>query len=194
MRAGSFYEWEVGAGNTTDRVNVVDGRLIVEGFTLKILDAGGTPSASDQLPVFTYGTLDSKTLSLGSVVFDTSALGLGWTYDSLSLVDNGTGTIYLTGLAKSTSTSGDTNGDGLVDATDYIAVKTHLGQSTGATLADGDFDEDGDVDWTDLQTLLSGINAGGGAAGGAVPEPASLFLLTGAGLGALLKRRRSRVA
>jgi hypothetical protein len=98
FRAGSFYEWEVGAGNITDLVTIVDGRLIVEGFTLKIIDAGGSPDALDQLPVFTYGTLDSKTLALGSVVFDTSMAPL---YDAsgASLVDDGNGTVYLTGLA-----------------------------------------------------------------------------------------------
>jgi hypothetical protein len=100
--AGSIYKWEVGASNTTDTVHIVDGRLVVEGFTLKILDAGGSPSALDHLPVFTYGTLNSKTLSLGSVVFDTSATT--WDASGASLVDDGAGTIYLTGLIPEPAT------------------------------------------------------------------------------------------
>jgi len=95
FRSGSIYEWEVGA-ESSDKVHVVDGRLIVEGFTLKIINAGGSPKATDMIPVFTYGTLDSKTLSLGSVTIDKSAVPT-WT-GSPTLVDNGTGTIYLTGL------------------------------------------------------------------------------------------------
>jgi hypothetical protein len=97
FRAGSHYDWEVGAGNTTDIVNIVDGRLILEGFTLNIIDAGGAPLAGDQLPVFTYGTLDSKTLDLGSVVFNTDGAPL-WDAGSAQLIDDGNGTIYITGL------------------------------------------------------------------------------------------------
>lgn len=97
FRAGSQYDWEVGTGNTTDIVNIVDGRLILEGFTLNIMDAGGMPTAIDELPVFTYGTLDNKTLDLGSVVFDNSGAP-DWDISGVSLFDDGDGTISLTGL------------------------------------------------------------------------------------------------
>ena len=85
---------------------------------------------------------------------------------------------------------GDTNFDGVVDAADYMTVKRHMGQSTGAGLADGDFDNDGHVDWDDLQTLMGAMNAGG--AGATAPEPATLFVMMATGLPALLKRRRRR--
>lgn len=81
--------------------------------------------------------------------------------------------------------AGDTNGDRVVDAADYIALKRNLGQGTGAGVAGGDFDEDGTVEWDDLQTLVAGINAGAAA----VPEPATLGLL---GLGGLMVLRRRR--
>lgn len=99
LQAGSIYEWEVGAGNATDVIHVEDGRFVAEGFTLSIQDLGGTPDASDQLTVFTYGTLDSKSLSLGSVVFDTSSLDTDfWSFSNLALTDDDAGTVYLTGL------------------------------------------------------------------------------------------------
>jgi len=82
----------------------------------------------------------------------------------------------------------DTNGDGVVDAADYITVKTHMGQATDAGAAEGDFDGDGTVDWGDLQTLIGGISSVGGAA---VPEPATLFVMMAGGLPALLKRGRT---
>lgn len=99
LRAGSIYEWEIGAGNTSDVVHVEDGNFILEGFTLSILDLGATSDATDQLTVFTYGTLNSKTFSLGSVVFDTSNLDSEiWDFSGLSLTDDGSGSVYLTGL------------------------------------------------------------------------------------------------
>jgi len=84
---------------------------------------------------------------------------------------------------------GDANGDVVVDAADYITVKRNFGMTTGATLKNGDFNGDGDVDWDDLQTLMShfGDRSSGSAP---APEPATLGLLAIGAL-ALLRRRRS---
>ena len=80
-------------------MHVEDGNFILEGFTLSILDLGATSDAADQLTVFTYGTLNSKSFSLGSVVFDTSNLDSEiWDFSGLSLTDDGSGSVYLTGL------------------------------------------------------------------------------------------------
>ncbi|MHC4176454.1 MAG: LamG-like jellyroll fold domain-containing protein, partial [Planctomycetota bacterium] len=52
MQDGSIYEWELGSG-TTDLV-AVDGHLtLMDGWTLRLADTGGTCVASDQLDLFT---------------------------------------------------------------------------------------------------------------------------------------------
>ena len=76
-----------------------------------------------------------------------------------------------------------------VDAVDYITLKTHIGQTTSAGAIEGDFDENGTVDWDDLQILRDRFGASGTATD-TIPEPATLFIMLGAGLPALLKRRR----
>jgi len=83
---------------------------------------------------------------------------------------------------------GDANGDGVVDAADYVILKRHIGAGAGAGAAEGDFDFDGDVDWGDLQILTGNFGPAGGASG-AIPEPASPALLA-CGAMALLRRRR----
>jgi autotransporter-associated beta strand protein len=205
FKTGSIYEWQIGGddanGNpTTDTVHVFrstagsnnNRSLIVEdGMILKIFDAGATVGASDHLPVFTYDAGVVRTVSLASVVFDTSALDLGiWTIGTLSLTDDNAGTIYLTGLSNGTLL-GDTNDDGVVDAADYLAVKQNFGLTTGATLAQGNVDDDGDVDWDDLQVVMTNFGAGAGTAPAKTPEPATLGLLAIGALAVLRRNRRS---
>ena len=75
--------------------------------------------------------------------------------------------------------SGDFNGDGSVDAVDYVVWRNNLGSSVDL-FADGD--GSGMVDQGDYLIWKSqfGSTAGGGAelhAAHAVPEPSSLFVL-----------------
>ncbi len=81
-----------------------------------------------------------------------------------------------------------------VDAADYIALKTHMGQGTsaGAGATEGDFDDDDDADWDDLQILQDRFREQNAANANPIPEPASLLIMLAAGLPALLKRRRRR--
>jgi len=84
---------------------------------------------------------------------------------------------------------GDADENGVVDAADYIALKTHIGQGSGATTADGDFDGDGDVDRADFLVLRA--NFGRLAPAGPVPEPSALAVLALGGLAVALRRRRT---
>ncbi len=91
----------------------------------------------------------------------------------------------------------DANGDGVVDASDYIALKAHFGGTGG--LEDGDFNNDGLVNWDDLQILVPylGKSLPSGsqdafATGGAAPEPTSLAILSASGLLLLIRRRTTR--
>lgn len=77
--------------------------------------------------------------------------------------------------------TGDADDNGVVDAADYVALKTHMGQSSEATRADGDFEGDGNVDWGDLQLMQARFGQGSlGAA--TIPEPTTLLLLAVAGI------------
>ena len=99
MLDGSIYEWELGAGNTTDTIDV-DGTLsalYVDDMVLKITDAGGTPEASDQLAVFTYDVGATVDISGFTGTFDTTG-ATNYDASGASLVDGGAGIVYLTGL------------------------------------------------------------------------------------------------
>ena len=51
------------------------------------------------------------------------------------------------------SIAGDANVDGIVDVLDYMTIKRSMGTAGAAAWSDGDFDNDGDVDYWDLTTL-----------------------------------------
>ena len=104
------------------------------------------------------------------------------------LAELGAGTKTPRSWLPSTGLIGDADENGVVNAADYIAIKAHIGQASGASLADGDFDADGDVDWADLQLLQA--HYGETSAGSALPEPATLGLLA-IGAMAVIRRRRS---
>ncbi len=196
MKTGSIYEWQVGQPGSTDTIDLTAGTLNMDDFVLNILDANGyVASDADHLPVFTYnlGTtvIDMADFANDFGNFDTLELDGTWTIGNLSLTDDLAGTIYLTGLSGGDSGTliGDADGNGVVNAADYIALKTHMGQGTGATMADGDFDGDGDVDWEDLQILQDSYGTGSPGASGSIPEPATLGLLAVGAL-AVIRRRQ----
>ncbi len=141
MQTGSTYEWDVASNISTDVINVTtgasnNGNLILGNMTIKINDAGVTTAIAntDQLTVFTYETgAQAVVRSIGTVTLDTSSLGAGWS-GTPSLVDNGTGTIYVTGLTftpgggtaydtwatGSEPFGGDANGDGVKDGLAFL--------------------------------------------------------------------------
>jgi hypothetical protein len=71
-------------------------------MTINIRDAGAATAIgfTDQLTLFTYEFgAQTVTRNLGSIGFDTSSLGAGWTVGTLAVTDDNAGRIYLTGLA-----------------------------------------------------------------------------------------------
>jgi hypothetical protein len=149
------------------------------GWAMKYV--GGTPKFADKFDLFAFdgawgGGTGAAIISAGST---------GWDVSRASTVRDGA-KVYITGIA---GLPGDTNDDGVVDATDYITVKQNFGM-TDADWSQGNFTVgDGTVDWADLQILMAhfGTRSVGGAP--PAPEPASVMLLM-FGAAALLRRRR----
>jgi uncharacterized repeat protein (TIGR02543 family) len=136
MQTGSTYEWDIASSTSTDVINVQrgnssNGNLNLGNMTIKVNDAGvtGTIDPTDQLTVFTYQS--SVARSIGSVTIDISSLGAGWS-GTPTLVDNGTGTIYITGLSYSAGSNytvtydgnGNTGGAVPVDGNAYAPAAT----------------------------------------------------------------------
>jgi hypothetical protein len=95
----------------------------------------------------------------------------------------------------SPSVSGDYNGNGVVDAADYVIWRKNLGLTGGATKSQGDGTGDGNVasdDYDFWRAHFANTSGGSGLSTAAVPEPNTavmlvLSLLVGASSGA---RRR----
>lgn len=167
MQTGSTYEWDVASSTSTDVINVTTGlsnnaNLKLGNMTIKVNDAGVTTpiAAGDQLPVFTYETGAQIVLrSIGTITIDTSALGAGWS-GTPTLVDNGAGTIYITGLTFSGGATytvtydgnGSTGGTVPVDGATYAPGAT----VTVATNSPGNLVKTGLV-FTGWNTLASGL-------------------------------------
>jgi dockerin type I repeat protein len=84
-----------------------------------------------------------------------------------------------------TSVLPDFNGNGFVDAADYVVWRKNNGRVGGATLSQGDANGDGNVNSTDynLWRASFGLAAGSGVgslASGTVPEPSTGLLLVAA--------------
>jgi hypothetical protein len=92
----------------------------------------------------------------------------------------------------STGIAGDYNHNGVVDAADYVLWRATLGQSGAALAADGN--NNGMIDTGDYDVWKSNFGNHSGSAAGAnaaVPEPATLVLLTFAAAGWCFRRRRA---
>jgi hypothetical protein len=117
---------------------------------------GVTATASD-------GTVTKVEFYVGGVKIGEDAAGpYEYTWSNVSLgthtltaratYDNGA---MLTSdpITVEARTPGDANGNGAVDAADYITLKQNFGTSSGATWSMGDFNGDGRVDYQDLTAL-----------------------------------------
>lgn len=133
--------------------------------------------------------------SNGDPIYDATGYGMfyhpdaPWELRQLPVSADIDSLAVINGLAESGDLPGDTDEDGDVDWHDYLAVKTHFGFGPGASRLEGDLTGDGYVDFHDYVLVREnfGATGGPGGAGGAVPEPAALTILT---LGALVCLRR----
>ena len=170
----------VGSTDYTGDTIVSEGTLIVSNA-----GAGLDDLASVMIEV-------GATMDLDFSGFDTiGELWLGGIQMGVGDYNSSTASAYFSnnGTLRVSLLAGDANGDGVVNAADYIVLKTNMGQPSGAALAEGDLDGDGDVDWDDLQILQAHYGESSLGAPGAIPEPATLSLLALGGP-ALIRRKK----
>ena len=144
---------------------------------------------SDNLWAFDPADPDGTVQRLNDLIAGGAAID-----DPVAFAEDAAGNLYIVDLAgeifliSAVPIPGDTDGDGDVDDSDLGTTLANytgpIGAAGGKSPAQGDTDNDGDVDDSDLGTALT--NYTGPIA--PVPEPASIALLSAAGL--LLARRR----
>jgi len=179
MDADATYKWEFD-GSVGDLVVIKGDLNLAAGWNLALVAAGGAPAFGSKYDLFTYTGSGP-----GSIAADIVAKPTDWPDFTVAQdTTPGAGRVYL-----KFGQPGDTNGDGVVDAADYITVKRNFGQ-TVAKNTNGDLNSSGTVDWEDLAILMTNFGAGAGGTPGLTPEPATLGLLA-FGAAALIRRRRA---
>jgi T5SS/PEP-CTERM-associated repeat protein len=138
------------------------------GGTLRVqLASGFAPSAGDAFQILTAAGGITGSLSLASA--PALSTGLQWDLD-----------INTTAVVLSVISTGDYNGNGVVDAADYIVWRKTLNQTGSNLAADGNGNgivDSGDYDhWRSRFGSVIGTGLAAGASG-AIPEPATSLLL-----------------
>jgi T5SS/PEP-CTERM-associated repeat protein len=163
----------------TGRVEIAGSAALAGNLEVK-LAAGFMPSTGDSFQILTAAGGITGSLSLAAV--PTLPVGLEWDLD-----------INPNAVVLSVVGTGDYNGNGIVDAGDYVVWRNMVGQTGTGLAADGN--GNGVVDGADYDFWRSRfgkvIGAGIGAVA-AVPEPASLVLLGTGCFIALSRKRRPR--
>ena len=87
--------------------------------------------------------------------------------------------------------AGDTNGDGVIDSSDYIILKMNMGSPATGGIAAADFNGNGVTDWYDFQQFLVAMNTPQAMppVASAVPEPLTMGLF---GLGIVVLGRHAK--
>jgi autotransporter-associated beta strand protein len=158
---------------------------------------GGTVDLKDNILVAPGASTDALNLIIGAttghVITTDAPLAVGYG-------DAGGGNFKMRATLL-----GDSDLDGKVNVADLANLAGNFGQSAGMLWINGDFDYNGNVNVADLadlagnfgKTLAGGTGIGGGAAApaaisaAAVPEPASIGVLSIALLGLASRRRRN---
>ena len=140
----------------------------VNGDNFHIVTAGGGVTG-------TFATVNLPTLP-------------GVTWD----LDYNPNSVSLTALVAAPANDADFNGDGTIDAADYVTWRKYNGSvpNGSGTQQNGDANGDTNVDGLDYNEWVKtfGNASPGSGGGGAVPEPASLAMLL-IGLAAFAARR-----
>ncbi len=157
------------AGTQFDHITAT-GTLTLGGALNVSLINAFTPAAGQSFDLldFNPGSLSG---TFSSINLPSLSAGLQWNASQL----------YSTG-AISVNILGDYNGNGVVDAADYVVYRATLGTSGAALAADGN--QNGVIDAGDYDVFRANFGHQAGSGAGAqfsapVPEPASLALATG---------------
>jgi autotransporter-associated beta strand protein len=183
------------AGQFTFRLGTASDKIVFGAGSFLALGAATATNSSLDWSDFTFipgtGLVEGVYTLIDAAANATGGLSTGAGLLT-GAISTGTGTLSIsggqdliltvTGLVK----PGDTNGDRVVDAADFINLKKNFGKAGG--IAQGDFNNSGTVNWADLSILMSNMGTGGDAP--SVPEPATLGLLAIGAL-AMLRRRRA---
>ncbi|MBN2295859.1 MAG: PEP-CTERM sorting domain-containing protein [Pirellulales bacterium] len=152
---------DVGSGYT-----VLAELSAIAGVTDPDYQSGGTTHNVEDVPILTEG-----------------AVGFG------GLTDASDSPLYAScdDFLSRDPVNGDFNLDAAVDVSDLGILAANYGTLTGMTILEGDADMNGAVDVSDLGILAANYGTGAAAA---VPEPATLTLLSVAGLLFLIRRKK----
>jgi autotransporter-associated beta strand protein len=185
LESGSILDFELGAPGTSDLLNVTanDG-LTINGGSLNLFDAGGLAAGTYTLIDYA-GALQGTGIS--AFLNQTPVGPAGFTY---SLTNTGS-TVNLNVTAIGVNDA-DFNGDGMIDAGDYVVWRKFNPATGTGTQGTGDANGDTNVDQLDYDEWRENFGSASPGSGGSgtVPEPSSLVFSGIAVL--LLSPRRMR--
>ncbi len=152
------------------------------GYSLPLIDAAGNPVAAGSMVRIAFFDPATRQYSVCERTIATAEIYGEDEFDAGAIVQTERLNIGADVLASSLepATPGDCDLDGDVDLDDFACLKQNF--QSGMTWTEADFDLDGDVDLDDFATLKRNFGAA------AVPEPATLALLSLGGV-AVLRRR-----
>ena len=172
------------AGTQFDQL-IVAGNALLNGQLGVLLVNGFVPATGNMFKILTSGGNVNGTFSTLSLPAVAGGKGLTWQ------VHYNPGDVTLELLS---ALLGDYNGNGVVDAADYVVWRNTVGQMGISLAADGNGSGTIDAGDFDVWKMQFGQTAGSGAdtsANATVPEPATLLMLVTGMLMTCTRRRRT---